>query len=306
MGRDGKGAEPEMEGLLERPDLLIARIAERLGDPSPGETETGMGADLHPSVVLLVLGRGPDGPGLVLNKRSRMVPQPGDLCCPGGGMMPRTDAALSRLLFLPGSPLRRWPGWERLRERRPAAARNLARMAAAGLREAFEEMRLNPLRVSLLGPLPPERLRMFRRVIHPLAVWTDGRLRLAPNREVERIVRIPLRHLLDPAHYARFRVSIARNGDAAPEVREFPCVRFADAAGEEILWGATFRIVSAFLREIFEFAPPPPEALPRIDGRLNRDYMTGNGRGRVREFRDRPSRGDSEKADIPGRSGIDP
>lgn len=279
MGKNGKPKRAEIEELLGNPERLKTRIAERLCAAPPGGSGARMDPDLHPSAVLLVLGRQceKDGPCLILNKRSRAVRQPGDLCCPGGGVMPRADAALSRLLFLPGSPLRRWPCWENWRDRRPSAARTLARMTATGLREAWEEMRLNPLRVSLLGPLPTERLRLFRREIHPLAVWADRQRRFAPNWEVERIVTIPLRHLLDPAHYACFRVAFARGGDAPREVRDFPCVRYIDANGEELLWGATFRIVDAFLRTVFDFHTPAPEALPRIAGRLDRGYMTGGG-----------------------------
>ena len=268
----------EVEALLDRPERLARHVSERLCALPPG-AGVRIAPELSPSVVLLVLGRQCEaaGPCLILNKRSRAVRQPGDLCCPGGGVMPRADAALSRLLFLPGSPLDRWPPWERWRKTRPAAARALARMTATGLREAFEEMRLNPLRLRFLGPLPPERLRLFRREIHPLVVWADRQRRFQTNREVERVVTIPIRHLLDPANYACFRVSFARNGDAAHEVRDFPCVRYADESGEELLWGATFRIVSAFLRTALGFYTPEPASLPRIAGRLNRGYMTGKG-----------------------------
>lgn len=266
-----------MEALLQSSTRLVRHISEKLSGLPPEAIR--ISPEMSPSVVLLVLGRQCEeaGPCLILNKRSQIVRQPGDLCCPGGGIMPRADAALGRLLFLPGSPLGRWPGWERWRKTRPAAARTLARMTATGLREAFEEMRLNPLRLRLLGPLPPERLRLFRREIHPLAVWASRQRRFRTNWEVERVVTIPIRHLLNPANYACFRVSFAREGQAAREVRDFPCVRYADADGEELLWGATFRIVSTFLRTAFGFFTPEPAALPRISGRLDRGYMTGNG-----------------------------
>jgi hypothetical protein len=277
MGRRETGKIGEVEALLQRPTRLVRHISEKLSAVPPGAMK--IDPELSPSVVLLVLGRQCEaaGPCLILNKRSQTVRQPGDLCCPGGGIMPRADAALARLLFLTGSPLDRWPQWQKWRETRPAEARTLARMTATGLREAFEEMRLNPLRLRLLGPLPPERLRLFRREIHPLAVWAGRQRRFRTNWEVERVVTIPVRHLLDPANYACFRVSFARDGQSPHEVRDFPCVRYADAEGEELLWGATFRIVSAFLRRALGFYTPEPAALPRISGRLDRGYMTGNG-----------------------------
>src|SRR5512134_1427174 len=68
------------------------------------------------SAVLLLL-----GPGLtlesrhdiclILNKRSRRVRQPGDLCCPGGSISLPIDLRLSRLLMMPLLPLTRWPNW---------------------------------------------------------------------------------------------------------------------------------------------------------------------------------------------------
>jgi hypothetical protein len=277
MPNDEKREMPRVEPLLREPERLVRHVAARLRPAPAGGNLVPGASELTPSAVLLVLGEDADGGGpcLILNKRSHRVRQPGDLCCPGGGIIPRVDAALSRFLLLPGSPLRRWPGWEDWRARRPAAARRLALLTATGLREAFEEMRLNPLRVSLLGPLPPERLRLFRREIHPLSVWADRQRRFIPNWEVERVVSIPLRHLLEPGHYACFRVSFARNGGAPHEIRDFPCIRYADDQGEELLWGATYRIVSTFLRTVFDFHTPGPEALPRISGRLDRGYMTG-------------------------------
>ena len=48
-------------------------------------------------------------PCFVFNKRSSKVRQAGDLCFPGGRVMPRIDACLSWGLKLPYSPLSRWP-----------------------------------------------------------------------------------------------------------------------------------------------------------------------------------------------------
>lgn len=280
MGKRGTGITADREALLRRPNRLVRHISERLCNLPPG-AGVRIAPELSPSVVLLVLGRQCEAadPCLILNKRSQAVRQPGDLCCPGGAIMPRADAALGSLLFLAGSPLRRWLCWPQWRKARPSAARSLARVAATGLREAFEEMRLNPLRLRFLGPLPPERLRLFGREIHPLAVWADRQRRFRTNWEVERVVTVPIRHLLDPGNYACFRVSFARNGQAPREVRDFPCVRYADESGEELLWGATFRIVSTFLQTVFDFQTPEAAALPRISGTLNRGYMTGKGRG---------------------------
>ena len=140
----------------------------------------------------------PIDPCLVLNKRSQLVKQPGDLCFPGGAIAHGFDLKLGRLLRLPFLPLYRWPYWNQWREKRPRQARRLSLLFATSIRESFEEMGLNPFGVEFLGPLPPQRLVMFRREIFPFVSWIRGQRRFFINREVEKIVHIPLRNLLKP------------------------------------------------------------------------------------------------------------
>ena len=158
------------------------------------------------SAVLLPLGRlaaaGAVETCLILNKRSLRVRQPGDLCCPGGGVSPRFDWHASRLIGWPFFPLGRWPFWRRWRRERTGEARWLALYLSTALREGFEEMRINPLRVRFLGPLPPQRLVLFRRLIYPMVVWIPNQERFRPSWEVQRIVKIPLRRLLEPRRAA--------------------------------------------------------------------------------------------------------
>jgi 8-oxo-dGTP pyrophosphatase MutT (NUDIX family) len=235
------------------------------------------------SAVLMLLSRGAEtagtsaGVGLVLNKRSPRVRQPGDLCYPGGSVAPRFDFNVARLLGLPLGPLGRWPRWKRWRRKRPLESRWLALYFATALREAFEEMRLNPFRVRFLGPLPHHRLVMFRRLIYPLAVWVPGLQRFKPNWEVERIVRIPLRQLLEPEHYIRYRLTMALPAQptAAGQVRLVPAFRIPSSSSPEILWGATYRITMAFLQMVFGFSPPAMERLPVVNGHLGSNYLTG-------------------------------
>jgi 8-oxo-dGTP pyrophosphatase MutT (NUDIX family) len=235
------------------------------------------------SAVLLLLGRcgeAADQPGdicLILNKRSARVRQAGDLCCPGGRVNPRFDLYAARLLGLPSAPLGRWPRWRTWRRRRPVESRWLALYFATALREAFEEMRLNPLRVCFLGPLPHHRLVLFRRLIYPLAAWAPRQKRFKPNWEVERIMGIPLRQLLNPEHYIRYRLTMALSSEAQQpdQVREVPAFRFPSADGPAILWGATYRITQAFLQMVFGFSPPAMEGLPLVSGKLGKTYLTG-------------------------------
>jgi 8-oxo-dGTP pyrophosphatase MutT (NUDIX family) len=235
------------------------------------------------SAVLVLLGRcapGEGGPGevcLVLNKRSAAVRQPGDLCYPGGSVSPRFDFRAARILGSPIGSLGRWPFWRWWRRHKPRDARWLALYYATALREAFEEMRLNPLRVRFIGPLPLQRLVLFRRLIYPLAVWVPHQHRFKPNREVERILRIPLRCLLNPQNYICYRLTMAAPaGEPEPgTVRDVPGFRWRGPHGPELLWGATYRITMTFLKIAFGFAPPGIEQLPRFSGSLTESYLSG-------------------------------
>ena len=255
-------------------ERIFPRKPEDLGPASSvlvllGETEAGNGSDPEPC--------------LVFNKRSRRVRQPGDLCFPGGGLDPRWDEPLARLLALPGLPLARWPYWKHWKRARPVESRRLALFLAAGLREGLEEMLLNPFGVEFLGHLPPRSLIMFRRVIYPLVGWAGRQKRFRPNWEVERILRIPLRELLDPARYANYRVRVApglRDRVDRP-VGDFACFVHRRGDRAEILWGATFHIVMGFLNLVFGFEPPGPAGLPVIRGVLEEAYAVGGRRWAV-------------------------
>lgn len=239
-----------------------------------------------PSSVLFLLGpysadRGASfRPCLILNKRSEQVLQPGDLCCPGGGLSPKTDNFLARLLALPGSPLTRWPHWQDWRLIWPDAAYNLRLLLAVSLRESFEEMRLNPLLITFLGPLPPHRLVMFQRTIFPMVGWIDRQRRFYPNWEVEKIIRVPIDALLTPAHYGLRRVGYTKNTGSA--VTDYPCFTFRNGAETETLWGATYRIVMAFLKMVFGFTPPDPDGLPMVSVQMDRIYFDPSFRTRGR------------------------
>ena len=183
----------------------------------------------------------------------------------------------AKLLHLPGSPLKRWPYWSLWRSRQQHQAGELAVIFAASLRESFEEMRLNPLGVKLLGMLPSQQLVMFHRIIYPLVCWIPRQKRFRPNWEVEKIVYIPLRNLLDSKNYARYRLNFERipGQGQNPDGHDFPCFVHRDGDETENLWGATFRITMAFLEVVFEFKPPDMDSLPIVNGTLDKNYLTG-------------------------------
>jgi hypothetical protein len=237
------------------------------------------------SAVLFLLGlyseekRSAPKPCLILNKRSLKVKQPGDLCCPGGSISSPLDSILAKLLYVPGSPLTRWPHWMQWHKHHSYEAQSLALLFATCLRESVEEMRLNPLGVRFLGPLPSQQLVMFRKVIYPMVSWIGRQKRFFPNWEVERVVHIPLQNLLNPSHYARYRLHIgmSNKNNSHPSMKDYLCFVHKYPDGHEVLWGATFRITMVFLEIVFGFNPPAIESLPVVYGSLAENYLTGNG-----------------------------
>jgi hypothetical protein len=271
-----------MEGKIEKSPALIDHVADVLNNKSRGLPffPGGISESAAASAVLFPLSRRQDGRGpspepcIIFNKRSQKVKQPGDLCFPGGRIAPRLDLWISKLLTIPFFPLARWSYWSLWRTRRPRQARRLALLFATSLRESFEEMRLNPLDVNFLGPLPSQSLVMFERVIYPMVAWIPRQRRFFPNWEVEKIVRIPLRNLLNPESYACYRICF-QSGKAQTRkggTQDFPCFLHEDHDEREVLWGATYRIVMVFLDLIFGFRPPDTRSLPVFHGSLDEHY----------------------------------
>ena len=263
-------------------DHIIQVLEERFGRRQSCSPD-----DLDPSGaagVLLLLSnrfdaqRNPGQVCLILTKRSRRVRQPGDLCCPGGSVSPHADPIFARFLSLPFGSLGRWKYWRQWKKNRYPMAQRLALFWATGLRESFEEMRLNPFGVRFLGPLPPHTLVMFQRTIFPLVGWVERQRRFFPNWEVEKIVAIPLEELLNSANYAQYRLHLSPGGalESTSTMRQYPCFRYQTPNNTELLWGATYRIVTEFLNFIFDFNPPEQHGIPTVTGTLDPKYHTGH------------------------------
>ena len=237
------------------------------------------------SSVLLLLGwLFPEEGGIpeiciILNKRSKEIKQPGDLCCPGGAIE-KLDHFLARLLAFRGSSLSRWPYWKELKTRQPENADFLSLLYAAGLREAWEEMGLNPFSLTFLGPLPTQCLILFRRSIHPMVAWVSYQKRFHLSREVERIVQFPLRALLNPFNYALYRRYVPPHLEwrFKGTTVDFPCFIYKIGERAELLWGATFRIVTLFLEMLFGFQVPDIQKLPLVPASVNEEYVMGRKR----------------------------
>ena len=268
-----------MPNLPQTSEAFIRLVLDRLQHQPPETFAFTMNGDLRLiSAVLFLLGTGSSGePCLILNKRSQRVRQSGDLCCPGGGIASSIDHLLARGLNLPVTPLSRWPYGSWWRRYRKTDFQKLSLLLAAALREGFEEMRLNPFGVRFLGPMHAQQLVMFKRAIYPMVGWVNRQRHFFPNWEVEKIVRIPIAALFDTGNYARYRISFKTGTPGAPEIpyRDMPCFVHRHRGGDELLWGATYRITETFLKTILDHVPPSMESLPVIHRRLDRHYFEG-------------------------------
>ena len=106
------------------------------------------------------------------------------------------------------------------------------------LREAREEIALDPRDVEVVGVLDDVPTSTSGFVITPVVAFCRRAPELRPDgREIERILEIPLRHLLDPAS---FREELWERDD-----RVHPVLFFT--YGDDVVWGATARILRMLL-----------------------------------------------------------
>ncbi len=259
----------DYEQLLKDPPRLRAHVAERLAEASPDfagrmeriRAERRRGAKSAASGVLVPLEFDASSAQcvVVLNKRSPWVRQPGDLCCPGGGTEQGLDRCLGRLLSFPLLPFPpRSEPFRRLLRSPPRQREVLLLILAGVLRESWEEMRLPPWKVEYLGALPVQRMQSFPLSIFPVVGWIRAAWRARPNREVAEVLRLPLRAFFEGERYAlcRFRLEEAgKEGGAGGGCWEMPCLIVEGSGGrEEVLWGATFKILTAFMKRVFGLA----------------------------------------------------
>ena len=205
-------------GTLEASEALAEREALRLrlqaagggldahgwlsGDEGHDRQE--LPAALTPAAVLLGLVARPGGPQVILTQRTaHLRDHAGQISLPGGRIEPEDDGP-----------------------------------AAAALREALEEIGLDPAKVELLGGLRPyDTITGFR--IHPIVGWIEPPVELRPDPfEVADVFEVPLSFALDPANHRRD--SYERNG----QLRHFYVLPYR----ERYIWGATAGILVNFAR----------------------------------------------------------
>lgn len=211
-----------------------------------------------------------------LIRRSSTVAQGGDLSGPGGMLSPRMDSMLRLPIAWGLTPIMQDKAKEPVRNRGDDEFAAISLFLANALRECWEEIRLNPLNVAFLGALPFQNLVLFTRTIFPLVGLVKRDRPYRPNHEVDRVVEIPLAAFFDKNCYATYCVHNSHRHDS--ESFETPCLVWKSTDGEEdILWGATLRIVLDFLRIVFDVDLPMTGNSRIVSRTLSEDYMKGNG-----------------------------
>jgi 8-oxo-dGTP pyrophosphatase MutT (NUDIX family) len=148
------------------------------------------------------------------------------------------EGALHVALTVRGSGLRNHTGQVSLPGGRVEAGETLE---GAALREANEEIGLDPSAVELLGRLTPLHIPVSGFLLHPIVGFTS--MRPAFQRaewEVARIIEAPVSLLSDPAVVRReIRTRVAKGQSIDVDVPYF------DIDGEKV-WGATAMVLAEF------------------------------------------------------------
>ena len=111
------------------------------------------------------------------------------------------------------------------------------------LREAQEEVGLDPLLVQVLGELPVY-ITGSAFVITPVVALVDPRFIAEPNPdEVDQVFEVPLSFLMNPAHHRRHAIEV----DGVR--REWFAMPWQDGSREHFIWGAT----AGMLRNLYRF-----------------------------------------------------
>lgn len=114
---------------------------------------------------------------------------------------------------------------------------------ATALREAQEEVGLEPRRVEVIGAMPDYLTGSAYRITPVVGLVRPG-AELKPNpHEVAELFEVPLAFLMDPANHRRH----ALEWEGRP--LEWLAMPYADGKDERFIWGAT----AALLRNLYRF-----------------------------------------------------
>ena len=116
----------------------------------------------------------------------------------------------------------------------------------AALREAQEELNVDPGSIRILGMLTPLYIPPSNYTIYPVVALTESRPDFQPSQiEVAEVLEIPLEHLLNQKNVRRETWNI-RGADV-----EVPFYAF----GKHKIWGATAMVLAELLAMIKELSP---------------------------------------------------
>ena len=114
---------------------------------------------------------------------------------------------------------------------------------SAALREAWEEVRLDPSLVTVMGRLPAARIPVSQFHVHAVVAWWAGAGDLVPQPgEVAQVLRVPVSSLVAPQNRSSWRHASGRTG---------PGFDVPDADGPEggslYVWGFSAYVLDAVL-----------------------------------------------------------
>ena len=116
-------------------------------------------------------------------------------------------------------------------------------IAATALREAHEEVGLEPRHVQVLGHLS-EYVTGTAFIVTPVVALVDPNHTIVPNAdEVDQVFEVPLAYLMNPAHHRRHAF------EAEGVKREWFSMPYIDDGHERFIWGAT----AGMLRNLYRF-----------------------------------------------------
>jgi hypothetical protein len=211
-----------------------------------------------------------------LIKRSESVSQSGDISCPGGMLQPAQDRRMSHLLkagLIPAFNGRKLNS-SQFTDKETASLIRL--FLTTALREAWEEVGLNPCNAVFLGALPSYSLMLLARTIFPVVCLTPKPFKYRLSSEVEKILEIPISFFFDSDNYAILDIKTSLGMDTVPLQYEMPCLIIPDGlGGEDVLWGATFNIINNFLNIISDHSLPSASSLRTLNKVLTVNYISG-------------------------------
>lgn len=177
---------------------------------------------------------------------------------------PSTDGATDVVLTVRSRDLRAHPGQVSFPGGRVDATD--AGPVAAALRETQEEVGVEPASVDVVGEMPPLFLTPSGNAVTPVLGWwpSPGEVRVVDPREVERVERVPVAQLVDPAR--RFTVTHP-SGYSGPGFD----------AGGLFVWGFTAMLLGAVLDLAGLALPWDPSVRRPIPERVLSDWQRNQG-----------------------------